>query len=387
MNICGIIAEYDPFHNGHAWHLQEARRISGADCLICVISGSFTQRGMPALLPAHVRAAMALKAGADIVLQLPVSFSVSNAERYAAGGVWTLKQLGASSLCFGAEPEGIAYIARAAEALENPDSRFETQLKQALSAGISFPEAQGKALAESLNANESAFSLPNTALAIAYARANIRLNGGMALYPIRRLGSYHDPKLTDDGSFPSATAVRNAILAGKWEAVAKAVPKETYQMIGEAWERHGFHAPEALDDLLRWKLRENHDFERLPDLSEGIENRLSRAADCRCRQEMVYAVKTKRYPYARINRILTHVLLGTERDKLDALPQYAYILGFKRRFSPLLRLPKENAFQLFTAAGQAQSYDLLLDIRADDLWALGAGQPFGALYRNKPVIL
>ena len=114
MRICGVIAEYDPLHNGHAWHLSEARRRTGADLIVCVMSGSFTQRGMPALLSPHTRAEMALRAGADLVLQLPVSFSVCEAERFAMGGLAILRQVGVEYLCFGAEPEGIPVLEKAA---------------------------------------------------------------------------------------------------------------------------------------------------------------------------------------------------------------------------------------------------------------------------------
>ena len=148
--ICGIIAEYDPFHNGHAWQLREARRLTQADHMICVISGSFTQRGMPALLAPHQRAQMALDAGADLVLQMPYSFSVCNAERFALGGVYILKQLGVEALCFGVEQDSIPIIENAAALLESPSDIFKKQLRQALDAGDSFPKAQGQALSQSL---------------------------------------------------------------------------------------------------------------------------------------------------------------------------------------------------------------------------------------------
>ena len=385
--ICGIIAEYDPFHNGHAWQLREARRLTQADHMICVISGSFTQRGMPALLAPHQRAQMALDAGADLVLQMPYSFSVCNAERFALGGVYILTQLGVEALCFGVEQDSIPIIENAAALLESPSDIFKKQLRQALDAGDSFPKAQGQALAQSLHADPALFSMPNAALGICYARANLRLNAGMRLFPVPRSGQYHDSTLPGDGTLPSATAVRAAILSGDWKQVQNSVPEKAFEIIEEAYRSRNYHEPGSLDFLLRWKLRQQKDFTHLPDLSEGIENRLVLASDCTNREAMVHAIKSKRYSYARINRLLSHVLTDTDERCIAALPPYAYTLGFLQKASPLLKNAKENGFSVYSNAVSGLCYDMDLDIKADDLWALGAGKTFGAIFRDKPIIL
>ena len=388
MRICGIIAEYDPLHNGHVWQLNEARRVTGAEYVVCSMSGSFTQRGMPALLSAHARAKMALSHGADLVLQPPVSFSVCNAERFALGGISLLRQAGADALCFGAEPEGIPHIEAAASLLENPTPAFQSALRRLLDRGIGFPAAQGQAAAEVLGIDPAALALPNTALGICYARANMRLNAGMRLFPVPRSGRYHDTALPADEALPSATAVRAAALSGQWEQVRAAVPSDVFDALKAAFESGSCHLPHALDGLLRWKLREGKGLDRLPDLSEGIENRLSAAAGCLTREEMIGKIKTKRYPYARISRLLTHTLLGADAARLSALPEYGYVLGFRREASALLRGGQKAGFPFLTHADPgALSDEMRLDARADDLWALGARQPFGAIFREKPVIL
>ena len=387
MRICGIIAEYDPFHNGHAWQLEEARRVSGADLVICVISGCFTQRGMPALFDPHTRAAMALQNGADLVLQFPYSFSVCSAERFALGGVHILKQLGAQALSFGAEPESIPYIEQAALLLEQPTEAFLSCLHQRLDSGDSFPKAQGIALAEALQADPAVFALPNASLAISYARANLRLNTGMALYPIPRSGQYHSELIPFDGTLPSATAVRNAILSEQWDAVKASVPAASFSLIESAVQHGNYHHPQALDPLLRWTLRQENDFSTLPDLSEGIENRLTLAADYTDRSDMVLAVKSKRYSYARVNRLLTHALMGTNGKLLSPLPAYAYVLGFRKEASSLLRNAAQNNLSTPSSARAGETYEMDLDIRADDLWNIGANKPFGAIFREKPLIL
>ncbi|MBQ7455063.1 MAG: nucleotidyltransferase family protein [Clostridia bacterium] len=383
--VCGVVAEYDPFHNGHAWHLREARRVTGADFIVCVMSMHFTQRGMPALLAPHVRAEMALCSGADAVLGLPVSFSVCEAERFARGGLSILRALGADCLSFGAEPESLPLIKPAAQLLDAPDAAFQSRLRALLGEGLSFPKAQGQALAEALGVDAALLAQPNAALGIAYARANKALGTELELFPLPRSGSYHDETLPVD-ALPSATAVRAAALAGDWERVRAAMPKEAFSLLEQAFAQGDFHPPQALDALLRWRLRAGDDFSALPALSEGLENRLPRAADCLSREEMIRAVKTKRYPYARISRLLTHVLLGTDAKLLSPLPTRAYVLGFRREASGLLKSSDSLAL-LPSLPTRAADAECALDARAADLWALGAGQPFGSLYRCKPVIV
>ena len=387
MRICGVIAEYDPLHSGHAWHLSEARRRTGAEKIVCVISGSFTQRGMPALLSPHLRAEMALRAGADLVLQLPVSFSVCEAERFALGGVEILRRLGAEYLCFGAEPEGIPVMEEAAELLETPTAEYRERLRGLLNTGMAFPAAQGQALAEALNVDPARLAQPNTALAICYLRAIRRLKASMVPVAVPRSGGYHDEALRPD-LLPSATAVRAACLRQEWDSVQAAMPKAAYALLQSAFQSGQYHAPDALIPLLRWKLRQSVDYSHLPGLSEGIENRLPMAADGLTREEMTLAVKSKRYSYARINRLLTHALLDTDARRLDPLPRHAFVLGFRRGASALLKGLAADDFACYSQMpANPGTYELQLDSRADDLWNLGANQPFGGIYRQKPVIL
>ena len=387
--ICGIIAEYDPLHNGHAWHLAEARKITRADVIVCMMSMYFTQRGMPALLSPHERAKMALRAGADIVLGLPVSFSLCDGERFAAGGVSILRLLGAQALSFGAEPEGIPWIEPAAALLEKPTEAFQAAFRALLDRGLSFPKAQGDALAQSLKADPSLFSLPNTALSICYARANMRQHAGLALYPIPRRGDYLATELPEDQrALPSATAVRAAALKGDWQSVRRSMPESAYLALKQGFDAGKVHLPEALTPLLRWALRNEGKILSLPDLSEGIENRFAAAANCLDRSEMVLTIKSKRYPYARISRLLSNLLLGTDRSQLQPLPSHAYLLAARKEHTALLRQLQSDDFHLHTSLNSScTAYEEQLDARAEALWSLGAGQPFGAIYREKPFIV
>ena len=199
-----------------------------------------------------------------------------------------------------------------------------------------------------------------------------------------RSGQYHSQDLSSGDDLPSASAARAAALHGQWEKVKAAVPPDVYDALKGAFDGGSCHLPGALDGLLRWKLREGRGLERLPDLSEGLENRLRAAADCLTREEMIASIKTRRYPHARISRLLTHALLGTDAPRLSPLPGYGYVLGFRREASALLRGPRQAGFPFLTQAEPgADAYEMRLDARADDLWALGAGQPFGAIFREK----
>lgn len=387
MQICGIIAEYDPLHNGHAWQMEEARRLSGANRLICAISCFFTQRGMPALLSPYFRAEMALCAGADIVLGLPFSYSVCDAERFALGGVSLLKRAGAEALSFGIEPDGMPVYQLAAALLEAPSRDFQQLLRKKLDEGLPFPRAQGESLAVMLDCPVQVLAQPNTLLAICYARANLRLQAGLTLLPVPRSGAYHALDLPAPGEMPSAAAVRHAILHQQWQSVKQAMPSPAYHVLERAYEEHALHLPGALDTLLRWEICNAAPPFYLPDLSEGLENRLYHARNCLSRQEMVQAIRSKRYPYARVNRLLTHLLMHTDGRMLSALPGYAYILGFKRDSSAILRNAKKGGLPLYPClTAKDVSLEMLLDARAADLWALGAAQPFGVLYRAKPAI-
>jgi len=387
MKVCGIIAEYDPFHRGHEWHILRAREKSGADIVLCVMSMYFTQRGMPAILSPHARAAMAVEGGADIVLGLPTAFSVCDAEHFALGGISILKAAGITDcLSFGIEKEGLPVFERATDLLDHPDQDFTDRLHAALNRGLSFAAAQGEALSACLDVPPQVLSAPNTVLAISYVRACRRLAADLEFCPVQREGSYHSHSLSEAG-FASASAIRDAVSRGDLDAAKAAMPSYAARMLDAAIRSDDHHPSEALTPLLRYILRSREDFSSLPGLSEGLENRLASAADSLTRDAMVQAIKTRRYTYARISRLMTHVLLNTEASSLPELPAYAHLLAFRRSASPLLKEMQQSGLKLYPSLPPSDaSYCALLDKKADDLWSLGAGRPFGGIYRSRPYI-
>lgn len=384
MRAVGVIAEYDPFHRGHARHLMEARERAGADFTVAVMSGSFTQRGMPALLPAHVRAEMALRCGADIVLQLPYAFSVREAEYFALGGVGILTALGCvTHLSFGCETEDIALLGQAAELLES--GGMDDEIRAALNRGLSYAAAEGRALERRLRLPHGLLNAPNTALALAYLRAIKRLKSPLIPVPVLRGEDYHARELRP---WPSASALRGALLRGDWAGVEAAVPGEALPVLKRAALSGLVCPPERMDALIRQRilLSNETDIAAWPGVSEGLEMRILKAArETVSRESLIQAVKTRRYTYGRISRALCHGALGVTKADLPALPAYARVLGFREGSRGLLRSMQKSGFPLVSRLARAENASL--DARADEMWRVLAGLPRGDTFRRPPVIL
>ena len=384
MAVVGVIAEYDPFHRGHARHLAEAKKRTGAERAVVVMSGSFTQRGMPALLPAHVRAEMALRCGADTVLQMPYAFSVREAEYFALGGVRILTALGCvTHLSFGCETEELSLLERAAELLESGE--LDAEIRGALPRGLSYAAAEGRALEKRLGLPPALLNAPNTALALAYLRALRRLRSPLIPVPVLRAQDYRARELQ---AWPSASAVRGAILRGDWAGVRAAVPGEALPALRKAVLDGLVCRPEAMDALIRQRLllTPAEQIANWPGVGEGLETRILRMArGALSREETILAVKTRRYTYGRISRALCHGALGVERDDLPELPGYARVLGFRESARDLLRRMQKSGFPLVSRLARAEC--AALDARADEMWRVLAGLPLGDTYRRPPVIL
>jgi predicted nucleotidyltransferase len=382
--VCGVICEYNPFHKGHAYQLQKARELSGAQVMVCVMSGPFTQRGDAAVLSPGLRAEMALHSGADVVVELPAAYAVREAEFFALGGVSLLQALNADNISFGCEDEDLKGLQQAALLLEQPTEAFSEALRSGLKRGQSHAKAQGSALQDCLNQEQAGIvSAPNNVLAICYLRALYRINSAMKPVLVKRLGNYHDT-LGQEG-FASATAVREAIRRGDWHQIGSMIPEEALPPLFRAMENGAIHRADALDILLREKLRhlDKDSLLLYPNVSEGLEHRLMRLAPMHVsRQGLLAALKTKRYTHARLSRLLTHILLGMTKDYLSKCqPQSYRLLGFRPQARAYLNyLPKGLLYT--KAARQEKDASFLLDMAAYDLWSMGAGLPLGEGFRQ-----
>lgn len=393
MRVVGIIAEYNPFHLGHAHHLAQAREQANADAVVVVMSTAFTQRGDAAILSPADRARMALSAGADAVFALPAMWAVRDAEHFALGGVELLQGLGCDAISFGTETVDLPLMQDVARLLEQPDPTFSTDVKARMERGIPHPAAVSAAMEALHPGCGTLLENPNSTLAICYLRAMLRLNATMDVVPVQRIGGYHDSTL--DAPLPSATALRGAILRGDWNSVRAAMPEEAYAILRHAADEGRIHRPEALDASLLYRLRtmQSSDYAALPDASEGIENRLASAAASTCtRVDLLQAAKTRRYPYARLSRMATHALLGFTDDLLTTtpLPEAAMLLGFRRDKKELFAHFKErSSLPILSKAADADRTApwFQAEMRAHDIWALGTGLPAGLLLTQGVTVL
>lgn len=363
MTIAGIIAEYDPFHRGHARHVEQTRRLTGCDWVVACMAGHFTQRGEPALWSKWARAQMALASGVDAVFELPALFAVRTADAFALGGVTVLGGLGCDWLSFGSETEDMDLLRRLAALRAREPETLSAAIREKLDGGLSHARARGEAVAELLGIEPEAVNRPNLILAAEYLRAIEA--GGYAMTPVavRRVGDYHDEAV---GPVASATAIRGAFLRGDAAAALDAMPVPV--------------RPDALhpmDDLLLHTLRGMRldELAALPDVSEGLEHRLYDA--CRVaatREGLLEALKCKRYTRARLSRTLTHALLGMDRALATAhpAPTYARLLGVRAGAEPLLKeLSRRATLPVVTRATELKGDPVFeLECRATDTWAL-----------------
>lgn len=355
MKVNGIIAEYNPFHNGHKYQLEESRRQLGADYTVIAMSGNFMQRGIPALLDKYRRAEMALKNGADLVVEIPAYYSASSAEYFATGAVCLLDKLGVvDHLCFGSECGDIGILKRIADILLKEPDEYVRCLKRNLRQGLSYPSARTNALLQydpSLSSQKDVLSSPNNILGIEYLKALSRLGSAIVPFTTLRAGSdYHDRRLGENQS--SALAIRQAVFSRQdFDFLESQMPESAYLIIKEYLLTK---KPVHINDFsfaLHYKLlseRENG-YDRFldvsSDLSDRIRKNLFRFDSFRGFCDLL---KSKELTYSRISRCLLHILLDMDTDTLeryqamDYIP-YARVLGFRRDAAPLLSAIKEKA--------------------------------------------
>ncbi len=388
MRLVGVIAEYNPFHQGHAYHLAEAKRRAGADYAVAVMSSCFTQRGEAALVSPSGRAEMALLGGADAAIALPAMWSVRDAEHFALGGVSLMQRAGVDCLAFGAENDDLPGMQALAQAMENPSPAMLAAIHGRLDAGWAYPAAVSGALDTLMPREAALLSSPNNTLAVCYLRAMLRLDARITPVLIPRKGSYHDDDMGGEG-FASAGAVRGAVWRGDWQGAESAMPEAAYAVLRREALAGRVMRQNALDEALLYRLRTmtREEWQALPGLSEGIEDRLRRAAQTAASRDALLAqAKTRRYPYARLSRLCTHALLHMTQDMLDdtPLPPAAWLLGLRAEAAPLTHELKRRGLRLLSKAADADrdAAWFRLENRAYDLWCLGARLPGGMALRQ-----
>lgn len=355
MKVNGIIAEYNPFHKGHQYQIARSKQLTGADYTIVAMSGCFMQRGTPALLDKHVRAEMALRNGADLVLELPAFYAVSSAEYFATGAVALLDRLGVMDfLCFGSEAGELTTLNRIAEFLAEEPEPYRKLLKQHLKEGRSYPSARTQAVLSLLNLPEDTahlFRSPNNILAIEYLKALKKQNSFAVPFTVMRSGSgYHDSKL--DTCQCSALAIRHALYHNSsTDGLQEQMPETAYKLLQKCAAASQTVFTNDFSSLLLYKLiaEREQGYARYadvsPELSDRILGNLYQFTDFRRFCELL---KSKDMTHTRISRSLLHILLNiTAKDmeqyqSLGHVP-YARVLGFRKEAAPLLTAIKHNS--------------------------------------------
>ena len=360
MAVTGIICEYNPLHLGHRKQLRFLK--DRGEAVVCLMSGNFVQRGHPALFDKSLRAQPAIACGADLVLELPVTCALSSAEGFAAGGVRFLSRV-CDQLCFGAETADAQLLMKTARVLLEP--AFSQALRCHLETGSSFPAARQSAL-EDLGLNGSLLASPNNILATEYCKAI--LSQGVSLEPIAiaRDGNYHDT--LPDPENPSATAIRAAIAAG--EGWTDYVPEAAAALLRNA-SRHTLEAGQRAI-LAKLRTMTEAEFEALPYGSEGLWRKLMHESRRQATlEEVLTAVKSKRYTRSRLDRMVMCAFLGITREMLEAPAPYARVLAFNDTGRAILSNAKKTG--LYPNAGESLDHPYgALETRCGALYGLFA---------------
>ena len=376
MRVSSIISEYNPFHEGHKYHMTNTKKITNSDYTIVIMSGNFTQRGTPAIIDKYARTRQALCNGADLVLELPVWFSTASAEGFSFGAVSILNKLGVvDSLVFGSECGDIDCIKNVAEFLVDEPSAYKERLQSFLKQGLSFPQARSLALREFFpNIDDTVLSSSNNILGIEYYRALKHFHSSITPMTLARKDNlYNDEKLSEVGKLSSATAIRKVLFDYNTENPTAAFhnnPKQTSIETSVAFHSLASHMPESSLNILKenWGNStpvSSQDFSLLlkyklcletketivkyldvtSDLADRIYNHLNVYKDF---DSFCNLLKTKELTYTRISRSLLHILLNIKKEDYEAIKntgygQYARILGFRKEASPLLHEIKKHS--------------------------------------------
>ena len=404
MNFLGIVAEYNPFHLGHRYHIEQACQQQNIDGVVAVMSGNFTQRGEAALFDKWSRAECALKQGVDLVLELPAAFATRSANYFALGGILSLAATGVVNyFSCGIESKSPQELSQLAQYLANEPEEYKQALQNLLNQGLSYPAAQQKALASLNITGVAELDKPNNLLALNYLQVIAKHKLNLQPLFVTRSGAYHGTASEiAEGEFASASAIRDLLLAAdiSWQ---NHLAPEVLAILQR--QMHKGYPPlcnqnfaQAIFTLLRRS--DPQELAEIIEIREGLEHRLyTMANQSASLVQLCEAVKSKRYTYTRIQRLLIHILLGYTRYLVYPEPAYLRVLGFNQKGQDILKQMKQKATlpiltrvavdtQKLDAYGQSM---LALDVRATDLYYLGypdAALGQGGLdYLRTPVIV
>jgi len=378
MKSVGVIVEYNPLHNGHVYHLSQSKQSTNADVVIAVMSGQFLQRGEPAVVPKHVRAKLALQAGADLVIELPYSYSTQHATLFAKGAISILDSLHCDTVCFGSEEGKIETFYELIEQKKQLTSSINTSIRSLLDKGMSYPSAYSTALQTNLETSKLDVSLPNNILGIHYLESIEHFSSKMQGTTIKRIAAnYHDEEASHQ-SIASATAIRK-ILNQEDNSISNFVPTytknaiETYINENEILHSWNDYLPFLKYRLMTTKLE---DLSLIYEAVEGLERRVVDAIlKCSSFEDLMTSIKTKRYTWTRIQRLLTHLLTNTSKEEMKAILEtdrvpYIRLLGMSQKGKAYLNVNKKQIeLPIYTTINQENQNVLSTDLKATHAYA------------------
>ena len=395
MKACGIVAEYNPLHTGHVYQMNKARQISQADCIIVVMSGNFVQRGEPAVIDKYARTRAALKAGADIVIELPVYYALSSAENFARGAVLTLNEMKAASICFGAETDNADRLAKISHAIISESPEYKAILNKALAKGLSYPAARQTALLEYLPECKDIISGSNNILAIEYIKTILGNNLNMTYYPVLREGAgYNDD--TDNAEFASAFGIRKMLMSDEHDRLKTYLTPVMYEEISNSKNCPLF--PDDFSNIFNHKMlflkqqcNINHtDFaEKLAeyeDITAELANRFAAAFTGRNNiAEFAMKVKSKNIVYSRICRCIMHIILEIRKSMSDFYNNIPYIrlLGFNKTGQLYLGSIKKELDVPFITKAADYKNELSFDLACSDIYTQAVYEKYGYVMKNE----
>lgn len=403
MKITGIIAEYNPFHNGHLYQIRKAKEITGADYIIVVMSGNHMQRGTPALIDKYSRAKMALSGGADMVIELPTCYATASAEYFAMGAISILNQLGCvDSVCFGSESGDITMLSKIAHALVDESEDFVQSLKTKLKNGDTYPVARNAALAETINGFttfDTILGFPNNILGIEYIKAIIRQNSSIKPYTNTRIGSdYHSYKLAEN--FSSAISIRQSLsLQDNLDMIQSQIPALAFDIMKEDFHKTFPVYASDFSSMIKFKLlkERGQGFTQYFDVTQAISDKLEKEMfSMQSFDDFCDILKSKDITYARISRCLSHILLDIKAEdvqlfKENGITFYARVLGFNSKADALTKtLKSHTSIPLITKTTTASSQlypigqrQFEQDIQASHIYECIAGTKYHAGMRDE----
>ncbi len=401
MKAVGIVVEYNPFHNGHAYHLTQAKKVAKADIVIAVMSGTFLQRGEPAMVDKWTRTKMALAGGVDIVIELPYVYSTAPATDFAKGAISLLTAVGCDSFAFGSEDGSIQPFLNTFELIDNNRTEYDALIKDSLKTGASYPKSLYYAyeqLTQKFPAPYIDLAQPNNILGFHYLEAARTLNSNIQPLTIPRIAAgYHDA-LKEDAPIASATGIRKALATtSSLQSVQKVVPEASFDYLAD-WHRHykKFASWEAFWPLLQFTIMRHTTSEltRYAEVTEGIENAIMKAANSSSSfNSFMEKIKSKRYTWTRLQRMITHIYTGFTKEQLHSFeaPSFIRLLGMSETGQAYIgKRKKDIELPLISRVAAAKDAMLAIDIHAAELYNLSIEQGVTALslpkdYQTPPI--